>query len=72
MASKPKSRTFIVLRRGRRNGRCMGMGRFKVGARHAKEAIQLVQGVVGKHTKLRVYYEDPTKFMPHGIVIREC
>ncbi|PLS19430.1 hypothetical protein CVD28_03165 [Bacillus sp. M6-12] len=73
MASKPKSRTFIVHHRGQANhGGYTVLGRYKVGARNEKEAEELLRGEVGKHAKTKVYYEDEKSFMPHGVVIREC
>lgn len=71
MASKPKSKTFIVHHRGQTNsGGFMVLGRYKIGARNPKEAEDLLRAVVGKHVKVKVYYEDKTRAMPHGVVTR--
>ncbi|MEK3955647.1 MULTISPECIES: hypothetical protein [unclassified Psychrobacillus] len=71
MASKPKEKAYILHHRGRTDsGGCMVLGRYKVGARNEKEAVALVKVVVGKHAKIRVYYEDKNSFMSHGIVVK--
>lgn len=72
MVSKPKSRTFIVLHRGRsHHGGFTVLGRYQVGARNEQEAEALVRTVVGKHAKVKVYFEDKTKKVQHGVVIEE-
>ena len=73
MASKPKSKTYIVHHRGQaHHGGYTVLGRYKVGARNEKEAEELLRGVVGKHAKVKVYYEDKKSSISHGMVIREC
>lgn len=73
MASKPKAKTFIVHHRGQaQHGGFTILGRYQVGARNEKEAESLLREVVGKHAKVKVYYEDKTKRISHGIVIKEC
>jgi hypothetical protein len=71
MASKPKSKTFIVHQNGNYKEPTV-IGRYKVGARDRKEAESLLRGVIGKHTKVRVYYEEKVKLVPHGTVTKEC
>lgn len=71
MASKPKSKTFIVHQNGNYKQPTV-IGRYKVGARDKKEAESLLREVIGKHTKVRVYYEEKVKLVPHGTVIKEC
>lgn len=74
MASKVKnSKAFIVLHKGMTHNRgCTTLGRYCVGAKNEKEAEQFVRDEIGKYNKVRVYYEDKNRFMPHGMVIREC
>lgn len=73
MASKPKNvRVFIVHHNGRKNGGCVCLGRYKIGARNETEAETLLREVVGKHAKVKVYYEDLKSYMPYGNVIKEC
>lgn len=73
MASKPKAKTYIVHHRGRANhGGFTVLGRYKIGARNEKEAEKLLRGIVGKHTKVNVYYEEKNKLVPHGTIIKEC
>lgn len=72
MASKPKSRTFIVHHRGQaHHGGFTVLGRYRIGARNEKEAESLLKDVVGKHAKVKVYYEDKNLKTPHGEVICE-
>lgn len=72
MASKPKAKTYIVHHRGRGPlGTCMVHGRYKVGARNEKEAEDLLRQVVGKHAKVKVYYRDDKKYVPHGHVSKD-
>lgn len=73
MASKPKSNTYIVHHRGHtRDGGYTVLGRYKVGARNEKEAEDFLRKIVGKHTKVKVYYKDESSNIPHGTVIKEC
>jgi len=73
LASKPKSKTYIVHHRGQTIHGLYGvLGRYRVSARNEKEAEELLKGVVGKHAKVKVYYEDKKTHMIHGQVIREC
>lgn len=72
MASKPKSKTYIVLHNGlNERGIVTTFGRYRVGARNPKEAETLVREVVGKHAKVKVYYEDKSVKTSHGIVVRD-
>lgn len=72
MASKPKQRTFIVLHRGQsEHGIFTTLGRYRVGARNEKEAEDLVKAEVGKHIKVKVYYEEKRNLLSHGLVIKE-
>lgn len=71
MGSKPKDvKTYIVLQGGSYHQH-RTIARFRVGARNEKEALSLVRKEIGKHAKLRVYYEDKNRFMTHGTVICE-
>lgn len=74
MASSPKNvKAFIVLHKGMTyHSGCTTLGRYCVGAKNEKEAEQFVRDEIGKHHKVRVYYEDKNRFMPYGMVIREC
>ncbi|MFF2531310.1 hypothetical protein ACFVS2_20620 [Brevibacillus sp. NPDC058079] len=73
MASKPKSKTYIVHHRGQaHHGGYTVLGRYKIGARNEKEAESLLRNVVGKHAKVKVYYEEKNEDIPHGNVTREC
>lgn len=45
--------------------------RWRVGARDEKEAMALLRGVVGKHVKVRIYYEEKEKLLPHGVVVKD-
>lgn len=73
MTSKPKSKTYIVHHRGQTNhGGYTVLGRYKIGARNEKEAEDLLRKEVGKHSKVKVYYEEWKSAVPHGIVIKEC
>lgn len=74
MASKPKrTKTFVVHHRGRSNsGGCLTFGRYLVGAKNEEEAEAILREKVGKHSKVRVYYEEKKKLLPYREVIREC
>lgn len=74
MSSKPKrTKTFIVHHRGQAShGGYTVLGRYKVGAKSKEQAEELLRQEVGKHCKVKVYYEDKDGVMPHGVVIREC
>lgn len=68
MSSKPKNeKAYIVHHNGHK--RCIG--RYCVGAKNEKEAEEFLRKEVGKHEKVKVYYEDKNRFMPYGMVIRE-
>lgn len=72
LASKPKSKTYIVHHRGQaHHGGYTVLGRYKVGARNEKEAESLLRDHVGKHAKVQVYYEEKVKVVPHGTVIKD-
>jgi hypothetical protein len=72
MTSKPKSKTYIMHHRGQaEHGGYTILGRYKVGARNRKEAEELLRGVVGKHAKVRVYFEDKTSSVVHGTIVKE-
>lgn len=64
MASKPKSRTFIVHYRVG----SMAKARYRIGARNEKEAEELLRNLLGKHITAKVYYEDKNKITAHGLV----
>jgi hypothetical protein len=68
MASKPKSRTYIVHHRVG----SLAMGRYQIGARNAEEAEKMLRDKLGKHITAKVYYEDKNKSIPYGTVIKEC
>lgn len=76
MASKPKSKTYIVLhKQSSGGGRCnIGLGRYRIGARNPNEAEKLLRDKVGKHAKVYVYYEEKneSKFLAHGTVVLDC
>ena len=74
MASKPKGvKTFIVHHRGQtHHGGYTVLGSYKVGAKNEKEAEDFLREVVGKHAKVKVYYEEKKNLVPHKAVIREC
>lgn len=75
MASKPKAKTYIVHHRGQANhGGYTVLGRYRIGARNEKEAEELLRETVGKHAKVKMYYEEKNKekAVSHGIVIKEC
>lgn len=73
MASKPKSKTYIVHHRGQaNNGGYTVLGRYKIGARSPREAEGLLRKVVGKHAKVCVYYEDKNVLLSCGTVIKDC
>jgi hypothetical protein len=72
MASKPKTKNYIVHHRGQaHHGGYTVLGRYKVGARNEKEAEDLLKEVVGKHAKVKVYYEVKNILLSHGVVIKE-
>jgi hypothetical protein len=72
MTTKPKCKTFIVLHNGQAShGGYTTLGRYKVGARNEKEAETLLRGVVGKHAKVNVYYEDKDIVVAHGSVVKD-
>jgi hypothetical protein len=72
MGSKPKTKTYIVHHRGRAdNDRFTVLGRYKVGARNEKEAEDFLKEVVGKHAKVKVYYEEKKDLVTHKIVFKE-
>ncbi|WCK57389.1 hypothetical protein PP175_25315 (plasmid) [Aneurinibacillus sp. Ricciae_BoGa-3] len=72
MASKPKSRTYIMHHRGRaQHGGFTVLGRYKVGARNEKEAETFLREVVGKHAKVSVYYEETIDLVHHRSVIQQ-
>lgn len=50
----------------------MVKGRYLIGARNPQEAEQFLRDLLGKHVKVKTYYEDPNVSMPHGTVIRDC
>lgn len=64
IASKPKSKTYIVHHRVGSIVR----GRYRIGARNVKEAEQLLRNKLGKHITAKVYYEDNSRKTPHGTV----
>lgn len=72
MASKPKSKTYIVHHRGQAShGGYTVLGRYKIGARNEKEAEEFLRKEVGKHAKVKVYYEEKKNLVSHGTIIKE-
>jgi hypothetical protein len=75
MASKPKAKTYIVHHRGKARDHPGNkiLGRYRVGARNENEAENLLREHVGKHAKVKVYYQEreEKKFLSHGIIVRE-
>ncbi|PES54478.1 hypothetical protein [Bacillus thuringiensis] len=70
MASKPKSKTFVVHRRGRANhGGCTILGSYRVGARNEKEAEDFVRSKIGKHAKVKTYSQLEENSVPYGDVV---
>lgn len=74
MSSKVKDcKAYIVHHRGRSTkGFATIFGRYCVGAKNEREAEEFLRREVGKHAKVRVYYKDKNRYMPYGMVIREC
>jgi hypothetical protein len=75
VSSKPKeAKTFIVLHRNSSGGGpCnLPLGRYRVGAKNAEEAEQFLRDEIGKHRKVKTYYEDKNRTTPYGMVIKEC
>jgi len=68
MSSRPKSRTFIVHHRVG----SMVHGRYKIGARNAKEAESLLRKQLGKHITAKMYFEKFDDPIPYGTIIKEC
>ena len=61
--------------RGRSAARgCVIFGRYRVGARSEREAMVLLRRVVGKHSKVNVYFEvrEEERLLPYGVVIQDC
>ena len=72
MANKKLSNTYIVHHRGKSAERgCCVYGRYKVGAKHEEEAESLLKEIVGKHAKVKVYYQDKTGLMTRGSIVKE-
>lgn len=72
MASKTKnSKTYVVHQNGNFRERTV-IGRFLVGAKNPKQAEEFLRDTIGKHTKVRVYYEEKNKLVSYGEVIRQC
>jgi len=73
MSSKPKSKTYIVHQNGN-FGEPPVIGRYIVGARNKDESEQLLRAKIGKHTKVRFYYEElaKDKQVAYGTVIKQC
>ncbi|MGH0950769.1 hypothetical protein [Bacillus mycoides] len=71
MASKPKSKTFVVHHRGRAShGGCTILGSYRVGARNEKEAEGFVKQVIGKHAKVKTFRKLEENSVPYGNVVR--
>lgn len=69
MSSKVKDcKAYIVHHNSYK--RCIG--RYCVGAKNEKEAEEFLRNEIGKHEKVKVYYEDKNRYMPYGMVIKEC
>lgn len=72
MASKPKqARSYVVHHRGRELGFPTVLGRYRVGAKNEKEAEQFLRDHIGKHAKVKVYFEMKKHLLPRGMVIEE-
>lgn len=72
MASKPKTKSYYVIRRGLcYHGYYTKLAGYEVGARNEKEAMELVKAIAGKHVKLRAYLHLHRKPLPHGEVIED-
>lgn len=71
MSSKPKNvKTYIVHHRGKaHHGGYTILGRYIVGAKNEKEAEKFLRETIGKHAKVKVYYEDTKKTLSYGMVI---
>lgn len=67
MASKAKIKNYIV----HHNGYCRCLGRYRIGAKNEKEAESLLRNLVGKHEKVRVYFELNTITLKRGEIIKE-
>lgn len=71
MSNKLKCKTFIVHQNGT-YGQPTVIGRFRVGAKNEKDAERILRLKIGKHTKVRTYYEEKKDLLPYGVVIKEC
>jgi len=73
MASKPKNvKTYIVHHRGQAShGGYTILGRYRIGAKNEKQAEDLLRDVVGKHAKVKVYYEETKNLLAHGVIVKE-
>lgn len=74
MSNKKPANTYIVQHRGKSAERgCTVFGRYKVGAKNEKEAEALLREVVGKHAKVKVYYQVKNGvIVSRGTVLKEC
>jgi hypothetical protein len=73
MSSKPKTKIFIVHHRGRtKNGGCIVLDRYLVGARNEKEAEELLRKSIGKYTKVSAYCQAKENTLSQGIIIKIC
>jgi hypothetical protein len=72
MASKPKNTKMYVVHQNGNFKQPTVIGRFRVGAKNEKEAEDILRKSIGKHTKVRTYYEEKKKLVPYGTVIKEC
>lgn len=71
-----KSKTYIVHQNGGHRQPAV-IGRYRIGAKNPDEAADLLRKLIGKHAKVRVYYEvnpkvQPDLLLPRGEVIHEC
>lgn len=72
MASKPKTKTFYVLHRGKCSlGYYTRLAGYRVGARNEKEAVSMVKAVAGKHAKLKAHLDNRRESVAHGEVVEE-
>jgi len=71
MASKPKRSKTYILHELATGGRFRVIGRYRVGAKNEEQAKEFLRGKIGKHKKVRVYYEEKNEsnFIEHGTVM---
>lgn len=73
MASKPKTKDFIVHHRAKTKSKgCTVLGRYLIGAKNAKEAEDILKNHIGKHCNVTVYHECKESELKHGEVVVHC